>query len=92
MRLLIAGLVMLASTGPIKAACTQVESEDKIIEIIYVLKDTLPRNQEKAASAAKKFEQALVDARKPAPTPQASQATIDKLCEDIDGILAELRR
>ena len=82
----------MAIVAPPALACTQTESEDKIIEVIYALTDLLPRNPEKAGIVAQKFRQALADAKKPTSGAQAAQAAIDKLCKDTDEILAELRR
>ena len=83
---------LLAAFVSPAVACTQTESEDKVMEAIYALSDMLRRNTDKAGTMAKKFEQALGDAKRPAPDAQAMQAAIDKLCKDVDEILTELRR
>jgi hypothetical protein len=84
--------LFLATIASPAAACTQTESEDKVMEVIYALSDMLRRNPDKAGTMAKKFEQVLGDAKQPAPDARATQAAIDKLCKDVDEILTELRR
>lgn len=84
-----AALFLAAFIVPARAACTQGESEDKVRAAIYAMTDMHARNPAKAEVAKKKIDQALDEALKPAAN---NQAATDKLCKDMDEILAELRR
>ncbi len=92
MRLLIAGLIIFASAAQLKADCTQGESEDKVREVITAATDIHARNPAKAEAALNKIEQALDESLKPRQPTQDMQAATNKLCKDIDEILAGLRR
>ena len=83
---------LLATITSPAFACTVGESEDKVREAIYAMTDMHPRNLAKAEATKKKIDQALDDALKPTMNPQARQASNDKLCKDMDEVLADLRR
>jgi hypothetical protein len=87
-RLAYVALFLAAIMSP-AAACTQGESEDKMRDAIYAVEDLRVSNPAKAASAAKKINQALEETLQPSSNPQVAT---DRLCKALDEVLAELRR